>query len=276
MSSSVSQGVQAAPKSLGGFASYRRFPGVLPTRALKKEDLLIGLLRAARPTADELRARWSTATGRAAWSRPHDWWVPEIDALVEALADQRDPISAAAALGAARAEAGVGLRETLDDIEALLGSAAVPVDDVALVRAVAEAWAEAGIDPVRLGTCEDPLSGLASPAYLRTRLAEVYRKPGRPADELALVIVLCDPPPEFGWERLAGALRLGDELRTVFPGDTVARLSGSTAVALTTRSPRLQCHSAELRRRLPGARVWMEGLPERLETAYALLDDLGR
>ena len=236
---------------------------------------MIGLQRSPRPAAADLRMRWSTATGRGGWSQPLDWWVPEVDGLVEALAEGRDPVPSAAALGRARADAAVGLAETLDDIEALLAAADVPVNPVALVRAVAEAWVEAGLDPIRLGACEDPLSGLSSAGYLRTRLAEVYREPQFQPNGWALVVARWNRSPGEGFDRVVSELQFG-QLRAVFPAETAARLGMSTGVVLARRSPPLQWCVAALRRRLRGSRVWVEGLPENLATAYALLDDLSR
>lgn len=236
---------------------------------------VISLQRGTRRAAADLRVRWSTATGRRGWSQPLDWWVPEVDALAEALAERRDPVPAAAALGRARSEAGVALGETLDDVEALLEIADLPVDPVGLVRAVAEAWVEAGADPIRLGTCDDPLSGLSSAVYLRTRLGEVYREPQFRPDRWALVVARWNRSPGAGFDRVVSELQFG-QLRLVFPAETAARLGTSTAVVLARRSPPLQWCVAALRRRLRGSRVWVEGLPENLAAAYALLDDLSR
>src|SRR6185312_1546455 len=95
-------------------------------------------------------------------------------------------------LGRSRARAGVGIAETIDDLAALFGV----VDgaggertcvlgggeggrwDPALrqVGAIAEGGAEESVSQFARGGCEDPLSGLATLSYLRTRLAEVYRE----------------------------------------------------------------------------------------------------
>ncbi len=228
-------------------------------------------------TAAELRLRWHSATVAGTWSRPLDWWVPEVDALVEATVDGRDPAAACAELGRARANGGVGLVESLDDLEALSRVMGTPAPPVRLVRVLAEAWSEEGVDPIRLATYEDPLSGLSSAMYLRTRLSELYRSAGSSAPDYVLVVVKRDVQRRAGWPGLVRRMSTGQQLRAVFGGgETLASISPSTVIVLAPRSPDAHRSVSELRGRLPAARVWVEGLPERLQTAYAQLDDLSR
>src|SRR5262249_44458239 len=120
--------------------------------------------------------------------------------------------AACADLGRSRARAGVGIAETIDDLVALFAvlsgdggqsagalaggggqrggalaggeeegagvrSKGHPRDPaLRLVGAIAEGWAEESVSQFARGGCEDPLSGMATLPYLRTRLAEVYRE----------------------------------------------------------------------------------------------------
>ena len=101
--------------------------------------------------------------------------------------------AACTGLGRSRARAGIGIAETIDDLAALFAvlgaeSASEHADPggrdragrgsappLRLVCAIAEGWAEESVAQLAQG-CEDPLSGLATLPYLRTRLAEVYRE----------------------------------------------------------------------------------------------------
>lgn len=252
-------------------------------------------------TPAQLRRRWRASSLEDGWTRPDDWWAPEVDAMTTAvLAGLEAPSPyAVAELGRARAEAGVGLPEALDDLYSLyrLLPEGVPPPDV--LRRLAEAWVEAGMATYKATTCEDPLSGLTSPAYLRTRLAEVYRESERSGRALsgthALVVVRCQPPPpdaadqpadavrERHWDWMVHRLLLGDVLRSAFSGgETFAALSAAVTVGLVVRDDALPLMlrglGHQLRRYEPTSqsRVWIEGLPAALPAAYQLLGDLER
>jgi hypothetical protein len=252
-----------------------------------------------------LREAWRTESAGSGWSRPDDWWAPEVDALAEAVAST-GPVGAAEAagwlpacdrLGRARADAGVGLGETLDDLCALWRLLPAGAPPLPVVRAVAEAWADAGLRHLATSTCEDPLTGLASPAYLRTRLAEVYREAERGGvpvpDSHALLVVAAEPPdadpddPDAtgasGWRMLRHRLAVGVCLRSALSGgETLASLSATSAVGLVGRGPQLPPMLAGLRHGLTAhaalrpVRIWLERLPTRLDEAYTLLSDLAR
>jgi hypothetical protein len=260
-----------------------------------------------------LRDAWREAALSAGWAQPHDWACAEVDALCEAIADRGDVPGGVARLGRARAEVGVGLGEALDDVAALYGVLNQKAAPAPMVRALAEAWAEVGLEPLRVGTCEDPLTGLTSAAYLRTRLAEVYREAERGGESVhathALVVVPTGLDGVARWDGLLRRLALGECLRSVFSGgETLAGLGSSVVVGLVARTPMLAAMVQALRRRLaeasvgtavPGGahrgdvrgargpvvgvvgdgeppRVWVEGLPEGLLEAYAVLEDLAR
>jgi hypothetical protein len=263
------------------------------------------------PTA--LREAWRQTTLAGGWAGPHDWDCAEVDAVCEAVAERGDLLGGVARLGRARADTGVGLGEALDDVAALYGVLNQKAAPAPVVRALAEAWAEVGLEPLRVATCEDPLTGLTSAAHLRTRLAEVYREAERGGESVhtthALVVVPTGLDGVARWDGLLRRLALGECLRSVFSGgETLAGLGSSVVVGLVARTPMLAAMVEALRRRLAevsvgtavrgeahggtarGARgtvvrvlgdgepprVWVEGLPGGLPEAYAVLEDLAR
>jgi len=238
--------------------------------------------------AAALRRAWQEASYCNGWSRPQDWWAPEVDAVVEAVAEHRDTAEACARLGRARGEAGVGMTETLDDLCALYAALPAGVPPPRALRALVSAWAEAAVAPLRRATCEDPLSGLATAAYLRTRLAELYREVERAGRSVSsrhgLVVVPTGPAAGARWDGMVRRLALGAALRAVFSGgETLAVIGPGAVVGLVERGPHLHGRLLALRRRLgetgevPGLpRVWLERLPETLPAAYDLLEDLAR
>jgi hypothetical protein len=242
---------------------------------------------AAGDAGRRLRDGWRAASLRAGWSFPQDWWSPAVEAVVDALVDGRDLTAPCAGLGRARAEAGVGLDEVLVDFAAVPGMRAA-VDP--LVRAVAGGWAEVACRPASLGLCEDPLTGLATPAYLRTRLGEAYREAARSgvpvAGSHALVVVAVEPADGSRLLTTSRLLLVGAALRDAFPGgETLAAAGPTRAVALVDREPPLGPRAAALHRLLaerlgqagsPPARVWIERLPATLGAACQLLAGLAR
>lgn len=146
---------------------------------------------------------------------------------------------------------------------------------------------------LRMVTCVDPSTGLTTAAYLRTRLAEVYReaeRSGIPVSQAhALVVVTAS-----GW--LGGARRharprrplrqqlVGDGVRMAFSGgETFAIVADHVIVGLVARNETLAAMVQSLRAWLADLaavpdpkRVWIEGLPVDLPTAYVLIRDLAR
>src|SRR3546814_12395233 len=57
------------------------------------------------------------------------------------------------------------------------------------VRALSMAWSESTLAYLHQLSCEDPLTGLASLAHIRSRLSELYRG-ARAADETHALVVL--------------------------------------------------------------------------------------
>lgn len=254
----------------------------------------------------ELRARWRTASIAAGWRFPSDWGLPEVDAVCSSAVLDTDLTGALTSLGRARAEAGAGLDETLTDLAALHavltnpGSASglIATDPnaapTALVRAAALAWADASCGELRNAEATENLTSLATQAYLRTRLGEVYRQGVREkvsaAESHSLLAVTLDLSKVDGWPRLMAMVLVADVLRDVFDGgESIAILGPSVAVVLAPRDPAFGERALSagwlITRRLsvdpqlsPGRRPWLrlERLPDTLDEAKGLLHRISR
>jgi hypothetical protein len=195
--------------------------------------------------------------------------------------------AACAGLGRSRAQAGTGIAETIDDLAALFAvlEEALPVP---LVCAVAEGWAEESQDQLLArDACEDPLSGLVTPPYLRTRLAEVYREAEQagasPADTHRLLVVRLPHRPD-PWHRMALAVGVGRDLRAAFPGGETLSMARpdaghgtGPAIALVPAHGDFPLRYARLRlsvQATSGTRTRMTPLPGRLTEALRLVDEL--
>lgn len=215
-----------------------------------------------------LRARWRTASLAAGWRFPSDWALPEVDAVCAAVIGTGRAESAEiafAGLARARAAAGAGLAETLADLAALHAVLDQPADSFVLpdvdatparlLRTTALAWADVATDQLAHTEVTDPLTGLPTAAYLRTRLEEVYRGAAREehpaADDKVLIVVSLDFSTVGGFPRLTGMILVADALRAVFDGgESVASLGPSVVAALAPKDEKLASRGVALRRAL--------------------------
>ncbi|KAA5833766.1 hypothetical protein F1721_15750 [Saccharopolyspora hirsuta] len=208
-----------------------------------------------------MRSRWRTASLAAGWPFPSDWASDAVDAVCAAVVADRDLAEPLAELGAARAEAGVGLAGTLQDLAALhavasgahdgLVSADPDAVPTALVRTTALGWADV-IARLSVGReVEDPLTGLTTAGYLRTRLHEVYREAraeGRSASEDYALLTISLESPADGYPRMMAMVLLADVLRTAFDaGETVSLVRSATAAVLAKRTPQLSARCLHAR-----------------------------
>lgn len=240
---------------------------------------------------DRLRDLWRIASLSGTWAFPGDWWCPAVDAVVDAVAEAADggltesrrALAAAAELGRHRARVAVSLAETLDDLTALadvVGGLHVPER---MFREAALGWADEMSAVQFSASCVDPLTGCATPAYLRTRLGEVYAEAellgADVGDTHALVVV--DAGGARGLPAAIALISLRETLGAVFPGgETVAATGASLAVVLARRDAALIDRHRLLRdlleARRVGERTWIERLPAALAGARDLIADLGR
>jgi hypothetical protein len=142
-------------------------------------------------------------------------------------------------------------------------------------------------------SCEDPMTGLASLAHVRTRLDEIYRESeltdiGVSGSHALVIVELCfrEPTavPGHHFTRALRLVQVTEAMRAVYSGgQTVGRLGLDRAVALVDRHADLGVSVALLREFLgdldlgeADVRVWIEGLPRSADSATRLLDELAR
>jgi len=252
--------------------------------------------------AAQIRDEWRRRSLATGWRMPDDWHSEAVDEVLGACQNRAlargeaglaaagaPPLAAACAgLGRSRARAGVGIAETIDDLAvlfAVLGEGEGRQWDppLQLVGAIAEGWAEESVSQFAHVGCEDPLSGLATLSYLRTRLAEVYREAEQggtsPAETHRLLVVGLPRRPD-PWRRLALPILVGRDLRAAFPGgETLSLAKPGPAIALVPARSDLPLRYARLRRNIQaafGTQIRMTPLPGRLTEALRLVDELAR
>lgn len=218
---------------------------------------------------------------------------PMFDAVGEALAAGRDAKAACEAVGRALGQQGLSLEETLEGLRTTCELISDLEPSYTDASAVALGWSESTLAYLHQLSCADPLTGLASMAHLRGRLAELYRGGARePAclrESHALVVVETLPwghrssvAEVFGGDLTMS--RIGESVGSVFCGaETICRIGPRRVVVLTERDEHLGRRLGLLRRLLSGGerqyghvRIWVEGLPEADDTAALLLDELSR
>ena len=258
---------------------------------------------------DQLRDEWRRRSLATGWRMPDDWDSEAVGAVLAACRNRAlargeaglaavgviTLTAACAGLGRSRARAGVGIAETIDDLAALFAvlgggegnrpGAGAPGGDppLRLVGAIAEGWAEESVSQFAHGGCEDPLSGLATLSYLRTRLAEMYREAEHggisPAKTHRLLVVGLPRRPD-PWRRLALPILVGRDLRAAFPGgETLSLAKPGPAIALVQARGDLPLRYARLRRNIQaafGTQIRMTPLPGQLTEALRLVDELAR
>ena len=228
------------------------------------------------------------------WLRPSDWYHPAVDRVAHAVATGARAHEAAEDLGRARADAGVGVGETIDDLVCLYRTEHLepPLD---VVRALTSGWADAQAGLAVSGGVIDPTTGLPTAAYLGQRLAETYGAATRDGTSvrttyaLTVVDVAVDEVPAL--LRAARASALGAALRAVFgASEPMAALGNGVAAVVTRRGGNLEAQSACLRTEITArvvplqvstatrhpVRIWQVLLPWTHTEALTLLRRLAR
>jgi GGDEF domain-containing protein len=215
------------------------------------------------------------------------------DAVAEALAAGGDATASCAVAGEDVARDGASLGEALFALRSTCRLVTGRDPDFAQAEALAIAWSEATLAYLHDLSCEDPLTGLASLAHLRTRIDEIYRDAdftgvsARESHALVVVDVRYPIPtggPEHHFTRALRLVRVGQTIRAVYSGGhVVARLGQDRAAVVAARTPMLGGSVALLRRELDRldlgtavVRAWIEGLPGSAESAARLVDELAR
>jgi hypothetical protein len=215
------------------------------------------------------------------------------EAVGEALASGVDPTAACNVVGRDVAQDGASMGEALAGLRTTYAMVASGEPPFEATEALAVAWSEASLQYLHQLSCEDPLTGLASLAHVRTRLSEIYRESennGRTPQSLySLVVVELREPAiahalEHKFTRVLRLVELSEAIRTVFSGgETIGRLGLHRAVVVVRRNVSLGASVALLDDFLGDldfgdaqTRVWIEGLPASDDAAALLLDELAR
>jgi len=250
---------------------------------------------AAATLPPRVRERWRTVSAQSVWLRPADWYHPAVDAVVESILSGADPRAAAARLGSARGESGVGIAEAIDDLACLYHSLGCTEPPFGPIRALCEGWGAAQEAAPVHAQCIDPESGLPTVEYLRVRLAETYgvaARSGAPAGRgHGLLLVDVAVVPLDPWSRIARSAVVGQVLGLVYgDGHPIASLGDGMFATLVERGPDLGTGVSRLRQQLAShaellrvdslvrqpPRVWLEPLPETHDGALELLGRVGR
>ncbi len=211
----------------------------------------------------------------------------------ERLAAGRDASVACAMVGRELARDGADLGEALDGLRTTYARVLGGEPDFRAVRALGLAWSEETLGYLHQLSCENPLTGLASLAHLRARLAEVYRgtEQGESSSPSGHALVVLDLPlsvpgsaGEDVFESTLRLVRFAECARMAFPGgETICQVNPGRVVVLAARADLLAQRVGLLRDLVgdtdPGshrARVWVEGLPQNNRGAGRLLDELAR
>lgn len=215
------------------------------------------------------------------------------EAIAEALVSGADVTGPCSVVGRDVAEDGTALAEALESLRTTYETVLDTVPSFEATQALSVAWSDATLEYLHDLSCEDPLTGLASLAHLRTRLSEIYRESEMSDTDVsashALVIVELSPrertdAPGHQFTRAMRLVQVTEALRGVYSGgQTLGRLGRDRAVALVPRTADLGVSVAMLREFLADLdlgrtdlRVWIEGLPASDLSATLLLDDLAR
>ena len=218
---------------------------------------------------------------------------PRFEAVGEALVSAADTRPACAVVGRDVARDGAALGEALDGLRTTFDLVLGMEPDFASVEALSVAWSEATLEFLHDLSCEDPLTGMASFAHLRTRVDELYREAEHTGEPMsrshALVVVEMAAVDlrrraEHQFTRALHLVQVAEMMRAVFSGgETIARLSADRAAIVVRRVPQLGASVAMLRELLgdldlgaTDVRLWIEGLPVSADSAPRLLDELSR
>ena len=218
------------------------------------------------------------------------------EALVDALLLRADVASVCAEIGYALAQDGAALQEALDGLCLTYELMTGQEPPYQATRGLAVSWSEASLQYLHALSCEDPLTGLASLAHVRARLAELYREAERRGDSvtttyaLAVVELVDHRLDDLAAQRFDGDLQfaaVAECLRRVYSGgETLGRLGPHRAVAVVARTASVGQGVAVLRTLLADwgqqtnstlrSRIWIEPLPGDNNAAGRLLDELTR
>jgi hypothetical protein len=212
------------------------------------------------------------------------------EAVGEALLAGTDVHAACAVVGRDLARDGIDLSEALHGLRSTFALVVRREPDFDSTEALGVAWSDETLGFLHQVSCENPLTGLATLAHLRARVAEINRAAEEYGEDAVPehVLVVIDQPTYHRDESLNRALtmaRLADRARMVFAGaETIGEATPSRLLVLAERNETLGNRIAVLNDLIaagtpvgrPTARVWIEGVPTSPAASAAVLDELAR
>ncbi|MEJ7706930.1 MAG: hypothetical protein WKF82_06360 [Nocardioidaceae bacterium] len=227
--------------------------------------------------------------------RPGRILVPSgFEALLDALGGSGDLMAVMQEIGRRTALEGAALDDVLDDLARAYRCAGGMFHEppFEVVKELATAWADASLRYLHAVSCEDPLTGLATLAHVRTRVGDIYREASRTgtvgATDFAFLVVELNfaDGPSSPLDRVLRMVDLSELIRKVYTGEeAIGQLSASRAVVVIRRDERLGeavgsllglLHDWHHKQGGLSARLWIEGLPGAAASAEVLLDELAR
>lgn len=122
-----------------------------------------------------LRDRWKEASLKTAFRFSDDWQNRYVDEIVSKLTKPSTLQPIVKKLGKARAEAGCGLAETIDDFMCLVNITKMP-QGALLVGELAMGWTKTNEEQIATANLNDGYTGVPSKQYLLKRSKEQYLK----------------------------------------------------------------------------------------------------
>lgn len=272
--------------------SARNIPG---RRLLPRAERLTATVPAHRTLPHEAPREhvdaWYARSGPALGVTFFDWHRLAVDDVINALLADAELDGPLARLGIARADAGLSLEDLLTDLDGLL--AIIPrrarrrLDRVAFAIAPTAGWSEAFTERLTTTSCIDPMSGLVNGEFLEVRANQLHQQCaalGIPISQaFGLVVVHFSDPTATPLDRMHHSAAIASLLRRTFTnGETIATTAPWCQVAVASRDGELSGRLAALlgafedRPALRGLdpRLWVEPLPDDIDTLPLLLDDL--
>ncbi|NYE96227.1 hypothetical protein FHU41_002477 [Psychromicrobium silvestre] len=183
----------------------------------------------------QMLRRWRTISSRAHWRVAQDWWMPEVEQVIDQGWQGASLLDSARQLGAARCRQGVGVTEALIDFRCYF-KASLRHPNLNAIQAFVEGWVTQTeeTDPF---SCTDPVTGLGTKAHFSRMLYDLQLA----GDTAPIVLAALTLSPKYDkvepltWTQLTV---LGSIFLEVFRGiEATMMYEGSTVYILAPKSP---------------------------------------
>lgn len=125
---------------------------------------------------DTFLERWREESQKSGWLRESDWYCSAARSVAVSITEDRDLHAPLRALASRRAIQGVGIAESLIDVQALFETSKIPQAKKLIIE-FADAWVEATDLYSHKLTCWDSNSGLSNRQHFERRVHELRESP---------------------------------------------------------------------------------------------------